>query len=62
MATPSEGVRKAAVLLSSLPKPLGEQLLARLEPRQAAAATAEMAGLGELEAAERETVARSSPG
>ncbi|MCE5303759.1 MAG: hypothetical protein LLF97_11730 [Planctomycetaceae bacterium] len=45
MAIAQDNLRKAAVLLLSLPKPQRKQLLDRLLPRQAAAVTAEMARL-----------------
>ena len=49
-------LRKAAVLLLSLPYQERSQLLGRLEPRQSAAVAAAMNGLGEVGVAEREAV------
>lgn len=54
MAT--SNVHKAAVFLLSLPKEQNEQLLGRLEPQQAAAVTAEMGLLREVDPVEQESV------
>ncbi len=62
MANPSISLRKAAVLLLSLPKGQVAELLNRLEPRQAAAVTAEMTGLREVGGVEQEAVAREFAG
>jgi flagellar motor switch protein FliG len=51
-------LHKAAVFLLSLPKEQVALLLARLRPEQVAAVTAEMSGLGEIDGALREAVAR----
>lgn len=57
MATPSNNLRKAAVLLLSLHRRQRTQLLGRLEPRQTEAVTAEIDGLGEVDNLERDAVA-----
>lgn len=54
----NSNLRKAAVLLLNLPKQQVSDLLGRLEPQQAAAVTAEMRGLREVDRAECEAVAR----
>jgi flagellar motor switch protein FliG len=51
-------VRKAAVLLLSLPQGQSAALLGRLEPDQAAAVSAAMGGIREVGGAEQEAVAR----
>jgi flagellar motor switch protein FliG len=58
MTTARDGLRKAAVLLASLPTEQRAQLLGRLELRQAAAVTAEIDKLREVTGAEQEIVAR----
>jgi flagellar motor switch protein FliG len=60
MAT--SNLRKAAILLSSLPDPQAEKLLAQLNAEQSATVFAEMAALREVDRAERETVARAFAG
>lgn len=55
---PNSNLRKAAVLLLSLPYQERSQLLGRLEPGQTAAVAAAMNGLGEVGVAEREAVLR----
>jgi flagellar motor switch protein FliG len=56
---PISNLRKAAVLLLNLPYEQRSQLLGRLEPHQSQAVAAEMNGLGEVGAAEREAVMRA---
>jgi flagellar motor switch protein FliG len=56
MAPLSERVRKAAVLLGSLPNKQTAQLLARLAPRQTAVVKAALASLRKVAGAEREAV------
>jgi flagellar motor switch protein FliG len=56
MATPNKNLRKAAILLRSLPQGQSEELLGRLEPEGAAAVAAEMADLQEIDDAERQSV------
>jgi len=51
-------LRKAAVVLLSLPSGQRSQLLGKLEPEQAKAVAAEMNGLGALSGTEQEAVAR----
>jgi flagellar motor switch protein FliG len=51
-------LRKAAVLLQILSKEQATALLGKLEPEQAAAVTAEMSGLAEVDETERDTVTR----
>ena len=51
-------LHKAAVFLLSLPKEQAADLLARLEPEQAAAVTGEMARVSEIDVAEGEAVAQ----
>jgi len=51
-------LRKAAVLLLSLPYEQRSQLLGRLEPQQSAAVVAAMNGLGQVDSAEQEAVVR----
>jgi len=51
-------LRKAAVFLSSLPKPQAAKVLEKLDPARAAAVTAEMAGLSEIDRNEQETACR----
>ena len=51
-------LRKAAVVLLSLPSGQRSQLLDKLEPEQAKAVAAEMNGLGALSGTEQEAVAR----
>ena len=58
MASPKESLHKAAVFLSSLPSEQRTQLLARIEPSQAAAVTLEMNRLGTLAGAEQEAIVR----
>jgi flagellar motor switch protein FliG len=58
MAILQENLRKAAVLLLSLPKEQAQRLLGKLEPQQAATVVSEMDGLGEVVAVEQEAVAR----
>ncbi len=55
---PNSNLRKAAVLLLSLPYQQRSQLLGRLEPQQSEAVVVEMNGLGEVGSAEREAVMR----
>lgn len=55
---PNSNLRKAAVLLLSLPYEQRSQLLGRLEPQQSEAVAVEMNGLGEVGSAEREAVLR----
>jgi flagellar motor switch protein FliG len=50
--------RKAAVLLTSLPKPQAAALLAKLTPDEAVAVSAEMAGVGRVGREEQEAVMR----
>ncbi len=55
---PSSSLRKAAVLLLSLPYEQRSQLLARLEPQQSETVAVEMNGLGEVGSDEREAAMR----
>ena len=56
MTTPEQGLRNAAVLLLSLPQERVAELLGRLEARQAAAVSAEMAELGTIDDDEQAAV------
>jgi flagellar motor switch protein FliG len=52
------GIRKAAILLKSLPQPHVAAILARLEPKQAEAVATEVAALPAVDAEEQERVLR----
>jgi flagellar motor switch protein FliG len=58
----SSSLRKAAVLLSSLPNEQAAELVGRLAPEQAAAVTAEMSGLRDVGGDEQEAVLREFAG
>jgi flagellar motor switch protein FliG len=62
MVSPRTSLRNAAVVLSSLPRQQAAELLGRLDPRQAAAVTAEMGQLGGIDGAEQQKVAREFAG
>jgi len=51
-------LRKAAVFLTSLPKPQGAALLVKLSPEEAAAVSTEMAAIGPISREEEEAVIR----
>lgn len=55
---PSSDIRKAAIVLTSLPQDLAAQLLARLEPEEVEAVSIEIAKLGSVSAEEQEQVIR----
>ncbi|MCS7237773.1 MAG: flagellar motor switch protein FliG [Thermoguttaceae bacterium] len=55
---PSSDLRKAAIVLTSLPQDLAAQLLARLEPKEVEAVSIEIAKLGSVSAEEQEQVIR----
>lgn len=55
---PSSDIRKAAIVLTSLPQDLAAQLLARLEPKEVEAVSIEIAKLGSVSAEEQEQVIR----
>ena len=60
MASPD--VRKAAILLMSLPQEQAAQLLAKLEPKQVEAVSIEIAKLGGVSGSEQETVIQDFAG
>ncbi|MCX5682073.1 MAG: hypothetical protein NT049_00075, partial [Planctomycetota bacterium] len=62
MAVRQESLHKSAVLLRSLPTRQRARLLSRLEPPQAAAVTAEIGGLRDVDGIEQEAVVREFAG
>jgi flagellar motor switch protein FliG len=58
MTIPDNSLRKAVLLLLSLPERQATELIGRLEPQQAAAVTAAMKEIGPYEGAEQEVAVR----